>query len=293
MVLQRAPERAVVYGQVCGGLAGAAAVSVSIDGGPPTTTALAAGARSWQVALPPQPGGLEPHTVTIKGIELLETKGGPERSLNKPRVAYSMTLRDVLFGDSILCSGQSNMCFSLNQMTGAKDEIALADEPRFRSIRLFTVNPGYDASGPHTDVAVMQPWSVANSSTVGDNGAGKPFSTFSAACWVQVSRLLVPEGRGDECKTPAYWKCNHDLDFSISRAAATGSRAGTCLISSAVRSRLVCSRPRWAGPGCTVGRRLTRSRSARSTFRPARTGQVFQSTFINSLKAREASVHVT
>ena len=36
------------------------------------------------------------------------------------------------------------MCFSLNQMTGAKDEIALADSPRFRSIRLFTVTPGSD-----------------------------------------------------------------------------------------------------------------------------------------------------
>ena len=67
MVLQRAPEQAVVYGSVCGRLAGASSVSVSVDGGPPTTTTLAPGARSWQVQLPAQAGGLTPHTILVKG----------------------------------------------------------------------------------------------------------------------------------------------------------------------------------------------------------------------------------
>ena len=91
MVLQRAPERSVIYGSVCGGLAGASSVSVSIDGGAETTVAIAKGAESWQVQLPAQPGGLTPHTVTVKAGS----------------GSFSTTLSDVLFGDAILCSGQS------------------------------------------------------------------------------------------------------------------------------------------------------------------------------------------
>ena len=84
--------------------------------------------------------------------------------------------------------------FSTNQMTGAHAEVALANEPRFRSIRLFTASPTYDSKGPHADVTVMQPWSHANSTSVG-GGLGplnstKPFSYFSAACWVQGRHLF-------------------------------------------------------------------------------------------------------
>ena len=41
-LLQRAPASAVVYGSVCGRLAGAQSVSVSVDGGAPTTAAIKA-----------------------------------------------------------------------------------------------------------------------------------------------------------------------------------------------------------------------------------------------------------
>ena len=88
MVLQRAPESAVVYGSVCGKLAGATEVSVSIDDGPPTSAVITSGSTSWTVSLPPQPGGLTPHTVSVWGGSL------------------NVTLVDVLFGDVILCSGQ-------------------------------------------------------------------------------------------------------------------------------------------------------------------------------------------
>jgi sialate O-acetylesterase len=88
MVLQRAPEQAVIYGSVCGKLTGAKSISVSIDGGTPTTSPITS--QSWQVKLPPQTGGLTPHTLKIAGGSL------------------NVTLDDVLFGDMILCSGQSN-----------------------------------------------------------------------------------------------------------------------------------------------------------------------------------------
>ena len=176
MVLQRSPESAVILGSVCGKLAGAKSVSVAVDGGAPTTVPIASGSSSWAVKLPPQVGGLKPHTVKISGG------------------SFAATLDDVLFGDVILCSGQSNMNFAVNQMTGAHAEIALANETRYQSIRLFTAKPTYDSKGPHADVTVLQNWSVANSLSVGGGWNGSvsdaAFSYFSAACWVQGRHLF-------------------------------------------------------------------------------------------------------
>ena len=171
MVMQRAPESARVFGSVCGGLAGASTVSVALDGGPPITVSIAAGATSWSVSLPPQSASLVPHTLRVQG-----------------GASFVETIDDVLFGDVILCSGQSNMVFSTNMMTGARDEIALANASRFRAIRLFTVAPRR-ASAPAADPAVLQPWQVANSESVGGGGA-KPFSYFSAVCWLQGRHLF-------------------------------------------------------------------------------------------------------
>ena len=86
------------------------------------------------------------------------------------------------------------MNFAVNQMTGAHAEIALANSPRFQSIRLFTAKPTYDSRAPHDDVTVLQNWSVANSLTVGGGWNGSvsnaSFSYFSAACWVQGRHLF-------------------------------------------------------------------------------------------------------
>lgn len=171
MVLQRGPEAAVVYGSVCGKLAGAKSVSVTLDGGAPTTATIAPGATAWSVKLPPTPASHTPHTLKVHGG------------------SFEATLSDVLFGDSVLCSGQSNMCFSLNQMTGATAEIELAGTPKYRSIRLMTVTPTHSPQ-PNADLSIMQNWSVADSASVGGGAANKSFSYFSAACWVQGRHLF-------------------------------------------------------------------------------------------------------
>ena len=110
-----------------GKLQGATSISASIDGGAVTTSPIMGGATKWQLTLPATAGNLEPHTIKVTAA------GGGS--------TFSATLVDVLFGESVLCSGQSNMCFSTNQMTGAHDEIELAGAPRFRNVRLFTVAP--------------------------------------------------------------------------------------------------------------------------------------------------------
>jgi len=97
----------------------------------------------------------------------------------------------VLFGESVLCSGQSNMCFATNQMDGAADEIALAGDAKYSSIRLVTVKPT-NAKTPQADPTILQNWSIANSDSVGGgpNATRKAFTYFSAVCWLQGRHLF-------------------------------------------------------------------------------------------------------
>ncbi len=89
-------------------------VTVSLAG---KTAGAAADARGkWMVRVGPFPAG-GPSTLTVSG----------------PRTE---TVKDVLFGDVWICSGQSNMEMGIAGVENAKEEIASADFPR---IRLFTV----------------------------------------------------------------------------------------------------------------------------------------------------------
>eukprot|EP01051_Picozoa_sp_SAG22_P006814 SAG22_NODE_460_length_10218_cov_5.663109_3_plen_464_part_00 len=84
------------------------------------------------------------------------------------------------------------MCFATNQMTGAKDEIALAADPKYQSVRLFTISPT-NSPVPAADPKVMQTWVSANSTTVGGGATPadrKAFTYFSAVCWLQGRHLF-------------------------------------------------------------------------------------------------------
>jgi len=61
--------------------------------------------------------------------------GGPYEMIVSSK-RESITIRDILVGDTWVCSGQSNMQWSVAQSTNAEQEIANADYPQ---IRLFTV----------------------------------------------------------------------------------------------------------------------------------------------------------
>lgn len=85
MVLQRAPQQAVIWGAIKAGTA----VTTSFGDEVLHTTADATGV--WRQKLPPTPATATPHTITVKA-ESGETA----------------TLENVLFGDVFLCGGQSN-----------------------------------------------------------------------------------------------------------------------------------------------------------------------------------------
>lgn len=126
---------------------------------------------TWRITLPPQPAG-GPYSLSFTSSD-----GGAQ------------TLSDILFGDVIFCSGQSNMQFSMAQVANASAEIAAAADPAYRSIRLFTVgdtNRSY-VPFPELDPAQLeQPWTPASPAAL--NGSAWTF--FSAYCWLTGRNLF-------------------------------------------------------------------------------------------------------
>lgn len=112
------------------------------------TTKVGANGR-WTVKLPAMPAG-GPHTLTVKGA-----KG-------------SASFKNVMIGEVWVCSGQSNMQWSVRNANDAEKEIAAADHP---NIRLFSVQLRTAAS-PAADVEtdgwqVCSPKSIPGFSAVG------------------------------------------------------------------------------------------------------------------------------
>ena len=99
------------------------------------------GQGRWQVRLQPMPAG-GPHEMTIEGRN-------------------TITLNDVLVGEVWVCSGQSNMAWPVERALNAEAEIASADHP---DIRLLKV-PRQPADEPQT--GVDRQWEVCTPTTVG------------------------------------------------------------------------------------------------------------------------------
>jgi sialate O-acetylesterase len=82
----------------------------------------------WKIVLDPLPAG-GPHELVLSGKS-------------------TITLKDVLFGEVWVCSGQSNMEMSVKSSNHAAEEQAAAKHP---TVRLFTV-PRKQADGPESDL---------------------------------------------------------------------------------------------------------------------------------------------
>jgi len=108
-------------------------VRVSIDGR--SAAAVAGGDGSWKVKLPKMHAG-GPYEMTVAGK-------------NK------ITLRDVLLGEVWVCSGQSNMWWPVERVTGIERIVAESNYPK---IRLFSVwSPEHDSYGKKYEWAACAP----------------------------------------------------------------------------------------------------------------------------------------
>jgi sialate O-acetylesterase len=144
-------------------------VSVELAGKSVRATASTDG--KWLAKLPPLPAG-GPHTLTI----------------SEPGEA-TLEVNDLLIGEVWLCSGQSNMEFTLAAVNDAETEVAAANHPM---IRLFKV-PILWKNEPQDDVAAE--WKLCNSESA---------SEFSAAGYFHglelQRRLGVPVGLIDSTR---------------------------------------------------------------------------------------------
>jgi sialate O-acetylesterase len=100
----------------------------------------------WRVTLNPLTANAKPQEMVISGKNTL-------------------TLKNLLIGEVWVCSGQSNMQWTVSQSGNAQQEIAGADAPQ---IRMFTVER---ATGMTPAVDVKGSWKEANSANVGDFSA--------------------------------------------------------------------------------------------------------------------------
>jgi len=114
----------------------------------------------WRQELPAQPGSSAAFTFTITAT------------------GSSAVLKDVLFGDVHICSGQSNMQFTTIIVPNATAEIADADN--YNLIRVFTVGQATQSTTPFQFLqTIEQAWALASRASVG----GQAWAYFSAVCW--------------------------------------------------------------------------------------------------------------
>jgi sialate O-acetylesterase len=163
MVLQRAPQHAIVWGYTN---TSDTPITLTMNNKVYQTMSSKSSVDSgdtsiWSVTLDPQPeeGPFQVKVTRPLANGTLET----------------ITLDDVLFGDVWICSGQSNMQFSVSGMFNASVEIQNAN--KYPKIRLFTV--GYIPSDiPEEELlAIPLKWSAASNVTVGSGYT-------SAVCWL-------------------------------------------------------------------------------------------------------------
>jgi sialate O-acetylesterase len=141
-------------------------VAVSVTpGATGTMHTTVAGTGIWKQALPAMASGFTEYNVSA-------VSGG-----------QTVTLTRVLFGKSIMCSGQSNIAtISVKNALNATAEIAAA--PAFTHVRLLLVaHDSSDTKEPDLRINPSTPWSPPTATNILD---------YSATCWF-VARDLFNE----------------------------------------------------------------------------------------------------
>ena len=114
---------------------------MTVTWGESTLTAKSGDDGKWRVQLPATPAG-GPYELSITGTD-------------------SLTVRDVLVGEVWLCSGQSNMEWVVRNSNNPEEEIAAANHPQIRHIKI----PHVPAATPQSEVA-SSGWQVCSPETV-------------------------------------------------------------------------------------------------------------------------------
>ncbi|ESO83425.1 hypothetical protein LOTGIDRAFT_133483, partial [Lottia gigantea] len=166
MVLQRAPHKAVIWGyspnigeRIIVKMSDTEKIYKSIVSlGPDGVNGV------WKVSLDPE-NRTDEFTITA-----ISSQG-------------SISIAYVLFGDVWLCSGQSNMQFTLIQAFNGTD---LANEAsKYPNVRVLTVLQTQSNKPEYDLITIQEPWSLPNQKSIGF----APWKYFSAVCWLYGRNL--------------------------------------------------------------------------------------------------------
>ncbi|KAM6988355.1 sialate O-acetylesterase-like [Tautogolabrus adspersus] len=170
MVLQKSPERAVLWGY---GPEGAQVTLFLIGPTNQKASPVSVTKGIWRVTIDPVEAG-GPYNVTA-AIE-----------------NSTATLTDVLFGDVWLCGGQSNMYFNMTQIFNSSEELAIA--AKYPHVRTFMASLRQSKTELTDLPEVELPWAVPTEESV---------APFSAVCWLfgryMYKYLNYPIGLVESC----------------------------------------------------------------------------------------------
>ena len=165
MVLQRAPQRAIVWG----------------FGDPETLTTLTIHDKIYTTMSGSELVNAENETIWSVTLDAVSDEGPFDIHVSQPLAngtLVTITVYNVLFGDVWICSGQSNMQMTVGMIFNATEEIENAGN--FSKIRLFTAALIPSAIPVEELLGIVLRWSIASPETVG----GPDWNYTSAVCWL-------------------------------------------------------------------------------------------------------------
>jgi sialate O-acetylesterase len=165
MVLQRAPQRAIIWG----------------FGDASKLTILRMNDKIYTTISRSEPANEIGESIWSVTLDPVEAEGPFDIHVSQPLANGTLdtiTIHDVLFGDVWICSGQSNMQMTVSSIFNGSEEIANAGN--FPKIRLFTAALVASAAPVEELVNITLNWSVASPKSV--DGPGWDY--MSAVCWL-------------------------------------------------------------------------------------------------------------
>jgi sialate O-acetylesterase len=165
MVLQRAPQRAIVWG----------------FGDPSTLTTLTMDDKIYTTMSRPEAANAQNESIWSVTLDPVSDEGPFDIHVSQPLAngtLVTITLHDVLFGDVWLCSGQSNMQLTVSLIYNGTEEIANAGN--YPKIRVFTASLQGSEAPVEELLGIRLNWSVASPQSIG----GPDWIYMSAVCWL-------------------------------------------------------------------------------------------------------------
>jgi sialate O-acetylesterase len=165
MVLQRAPQRAIVWGY----------------GDASTLTTLTINDKTYTTISRSESANALNESIWSVTLDPISDEGPFDIHVSQPLAngtLVTITLHDILFGDVWLCSGQSNMEMTVIEIFNGSEEIANAGN--YPKIRVFAAARNFSATPIEELIRIYLNWSVASPQSIG----GPPMEYMSAVCWL-------------------------------------------------------------------------------------------------------------